>query len=308
MRSYDETDKYDQENVERLKAPAWMLAQLALNPSYVHWGPHEDYMWKKGDGWDSPILHENWSEGKLGLDELNEVANFYFEIARDSKECETCGGDGYHPDAHWISESFYSHSSPFKVPNESERRAMAVMDQFNEGQSSRRVLNSFFPSTALIEKYGIPFFEFCQETQQRGGSWNDAITEDEAAVLVEAGRGRHDNLTTAADFNAAQGKDGLMGHDAINRSFLIEQRCKRLGVPKTCPTCDGHGYVYTADECRLGLILWVLHPRKGCSRGWEIKNIQQSELSDVYAFLAEAAERNQQRFHAVIARTFEDTP
>lgn len=301
MRQYDENDDDDKNDAAELGAPQWMLDQLALNPIYVHWGPHEDYMWVKGDGWNAPVLRETWAEGRLDLDEMNEVVNFYFEVSRDNKQCETCGGNGYHPDAHWISESFYSHSSPFKVPSQDEVNAQRLMASFGGG-SHAKVLHSFFPSTATIEKYGIPFFEFCQETQQRGGFWHDAITEDEAAVLVGAGRGRFCKLTTAEDFNTAEGKRGIATHDAINRSILIEQRCKRLGVPKHCPTCDGNGYVYTTDQCRLGLILWVLHPRKGCSRGWEIKNLKQSELPEVYAYLAEAAERNQQRFAAAIAK------
>lgn len=293
---------FDEDEAKELNAPEWMLEQLNLNPSYVFWGPHEDYMWNKGERWNSPILCNNWTEGKLNLDELNEVANFYFEIKRESKQCETCGGNGYHPDAHWISESFYSHSSPFKIPDQREREAIALMDSFGGG-SQKKVLHSFFPSSTVIEKYGTPFVHFCQHMSERGGFWHDDITEDEAAALVEGGRGNYDKLVTAEDFNNVQKAGKFGGHDAINRSILIRKRCERLGVPLTCPTCDGNGYVYTTQQCNLSLILWVLHPRKGCSRGWEIKNIEQSELSEVYQYLTEAAQRNQDRFSAVIAKT-----
>ena len=41
MRHYP-TDEDDMKEVARLEAPTWMVEQLKLNPSYVHWGPHED--------------------------------------------------------------------------------------------------------------------------------------------------------------------------------------------------------------------------------------------------------------------------
>jgi hypothetical protein len=148
--------------------------------------------------------------------------------------------------------------------------------------------------------------------------WNDKITQDEVEVLVNehrlsgSGYWRWDATTkayvktgkpmpTAKEVNAANGPGGSsfssgFGHDAINRHILIETRAKRLGVYGRCDQCGGSGSVFTAPEARLGLVLWVLHPRKGCSRGVDIKNIEQSELPDVYAYLSQAAERNAARF------------
>lgn len=136
----------------------------------------------------------------------------------------------------------------------------------------------------------------CQAGEQE---WCENITEDEAAALVEAGRGRLDSLKTAADFNAAQRKGGLGGHDAINRFILIDARLNRLGITKNCETCDGSGFVYTAPAASVSLVLWWLHPRKGCSRGIEITNIRRSDLLAIQRFLSEAAERNATRFSAV---------
>jgi len=105
---------------------------------------------------------------------------------------------------------------------------------------------------------------------------------------------------TADDFNRAElSGSGLFGHDAINRFILIDARLNRLGLPKTCPTCSGDGYVYTAPNAHVSLILWWLHPRKGCSRGIEVATIARDELPAVGAFLAEAAARNAQRFAGV---------
>jgi hypothetical protein len=43
-------------------------------------------------------------------------------------------------------------------------------------------------------------------------------------------------------------------------------------------------------------MIWMLHPRKGCSRGVEVLEITESELPMVYAWLREAADRNAKRF------------
>ena len=50
---------------------------------------------------------------------------------------------------------------------------------------------------------------------------------------------------------------------------------------------------------RLQLILWWIHPRKGCSRGIEIDCIQQEDLPAIKKFLTEARDRNTQRFAGV---------
>ncbi len=93
----------------------------------------------------------------------------------------------------------------------------------------------------------------------------------------------------------------LGGHDAINRVICVETRAKRLGVYGRCERCAGKGYVFTAPAAVLKLTLWLLHPRKGCSRGVEIAEIREDELPAAYAYLAEAAQRNASRFAAVVA-------
>jgi hypothetical protein len=162
--------------------------------------------------------------------------------------------------------------------------------------------SGYNPATLQISE---DFYDF----EGTGRRWRDKITEDEVDALIEAGRiGRRWDKTsnawvpmdvrpTAAEINAenSPGAKGF-GHDGINRYILIEARAKRLGVYGLCGTCHGAGYVYTEPAAHVNLVLWWLHPRKGCSRGIEVKNIQQSELPEVYAMLREAAERNAQRF------------
>lgn len=251
---------FDEDEAKRLNAEKWQLDLLDLNPEYTCWGPHEDYMWTKDDaGWNSRQIRPTWSEfGPWELDDLNECVNFYFSVTRESKECETCGGNGYHPKAQEIADSYY-------------------------------------------------------DLDNRGTKWVHSITQDEVQALVDAGRlidfthqwkqgegwkkKEPPVVPTAEEVNSWARKG--MGHDAINRHILIRTRLKRLGLPETCPTCDGHGYVYTAPSAHVSLTLWWLHPRKGCSRGIEVTRIEQAELPVVFAFLREAADRNAQRFSKI---------
>ena len=237
---------FDADEVECLNAEQWQLDLLKLNPEYVSWGPREDYMWVEGGGWSSSQIFDTWSAfGPWSLDDLNECANFYFSVNRDSKGCDVCGGSGYHAQAQHIANAFYAHMNP------------------------------------------------------AGEHWNDKITQDELDALIDGGR--LNASITLAEVNAqnAPGARGI-GHDAINRHILIQARIKRLGLPSSCDNCGGDGYVYTAPVAHASLTLWMLHPRKGCSRGIEIKSIQQQDLPAVFAWLREAAARNARRFDAVV--------
>lgn len=141
---------------------------------------------------------------------------------------------------------------------------------------------------------------FYDHQSPTGKGWHDQITQDEVQALLDAGRLHLDSegqSPTAEEVNQWQRGRGL-GHDAINRWILIEARAKRLGVYGHCPHCD-QGTVYTSDETKLGLMLWMLHPRKGCSRGVEVLEITESELPQVYAWLRGAAARNAARFSSL---------
>jgi hypothetical protein len=241
----------DADEAKRLNAEQWQLDLLKCNPEYCSWGPHEDYMSSKGEGWNSPLIHATWADfGPFELDDLNECANFYFEVTRANKECETCKGNGYHEKAQQIANTFYRH---------------------------------------MCADVGLP----------ESVAWHDKITQDECDALIESGRVKEG--MTAQQVNAGQHSRarGFFSHDAINRCILIEARLKRLGLPKTCETCDGHGYVFTAEKANVSLVLWWLHPRKGCSRGIEVTTIDRSDLPFVKEFLQAAAKRNAERFSGV---------
>lgn len=243
----------DSKEIKEIKAQPWQIELLKINPDYTAWGPYEDYMSGNEGSYDAAMKNTTWQSFKnLQLDDYNECVNFYFELTRKSENC-SCG-DGYHPDARHVVDSFYNH----KAPN--------------------------------------------------GIGWKDKITQDEYEALVEKGRIDYKNyrlppeqrvLLTLEEVNAENAARGGMGHDFINQCILIETRLKRLGIEKDCQICNGKAYNYIEDFARVNLILWMIHPRKGASRGVEIKNIEQKNLPEVFAFLRQAAMRNAQRFSKI---------
>lgn len=274
MRHFDETDQDDLNDAAELRALPWMIRALKANPGYCGWGPHEDYMIRKGDGWDSAQEFPSWNAfGPWGLDELNVCAGFYFEISRESKNCETCERTGLNPESRKVADAFYALDLP-------------------RGSAARRAVQ-----------------------------WSDAITQDEVEALVAKDRltdftstwtpgegwKRDPNkpMPTAEQVNAWS-RTGI-GHDGFNRVILIETRCKRLGVWGHCSVCSGAGSIYTSETANLSLILWMLHPRKGASRGVEVKNIQEADLPAIQKWLGEAATQNAQRFARAAALLTETT-
>lgn len=270
----DMNDKWDKKDLEKLNAEEWMLDLLKLNPSYVFWGPYEDYMCDEKGGWAAPLFNEGWDE-HIELDELNEIVNFYFEVERDSHECPHCKGNNLNKETHRIYEDFYDFA-------------------------------------------------------RTGRRWVDKITQDEVVALVKAGRlgdfmdksYRYDEKTdtwsyydrslgekvtcgepeypSAREVNDAQNKKGkgFLGHDAINHWTLTETRARRLGVWGDCEHCV-EGRIYDEDVAHVNLITWLLHPRKGCSRGVEYKRIKQEDLPSIFKYLKEANDRNMARFSKV---------
>ena len=290
MRYYPDDD-YGRKEVEELGAKPWMLKALRLNPSYMGWGPHEDYMIQEegsDHGWASNHVIESWDLLGIEPDNLNVVANFYFEIGRESKPCKTCGGSGAHPDAQWVTESWYRHSSPFTMPDENELMAKAIMEHFGgPGPESRvgRGVSLADPNLlAMVKKYGDCFLRHVETTIHNGGEWSTNLAQDEVDALWESKRlslefkekptAEQVNLWARNSCRPGQG----FGHDAINRSICCKQRLKRLGIPHCCETCNGNGYVYTVPEPYLELVLWVLYPRKGCGCAVTVKNIKEEEV------------------------------
>jgi hypothetical protein len=131
------------------------------------------------------------------------------------------------------------------------------------------------------------YYDF--KTAGRTRRWNRKLTEDEYQALMKF-RG----LTRNEAEKRAKGKG--LGLDALDKSLLVETRAKRFKVWGRCQICNGKGYIFTEPKAKLGLMLWVLYPGKGCSRGIYIKEIKREELSGAITLLKIAAERNARRF------------
>lgn len=131
-----------------------------------------------------------------------------------------------------------------------------------------------------------------------GRRWCDKLTQHEVDALWNNGRLSHFPEKPTAEAVNDWSRRGI-GHDAINRYICVKARAEREAVYGECEHCAGKGSVFTAEHCNLALVLWVLHPRKGCSRGVMVKSLTEDQLPEVRAYLRGAAERNAQRFAAL---------
>ena len=307
MRSPPE-DKYDRDELERLNAESWMLEHLKLNPDYTCWGPGEDYMSTKGEGWSSSQVVDSWQEfGPWNLDDLNECVNFYFEIERDSKKCVSCDGSGYSPQAKLYSDQWYGYK-PF---NPSEYGATPLTLDHPELQAFARRNVERNPNY-----YGTGEYAVQREVKRLHDMWSQQwchhlIQADVDALIAE---NRLYDLTRTWSPERGWQKDGRhptahevnawslhgLGHDSINHWVCVRARCEREGVKVECDACDGRGHVYTEPAAHLNLVVWMLHSRKGCSRGVRIKNLSKQDAAAARAWLRKAAERNAERFAKVV--------
>ncbi len=264
MRTYP--TKEDKKELELLNAEKWQIETLKLNPEYVFWGNYEDYMSNDDGGWRSRVEVEDWDNFNFGLDEWNEVVNFYFEINRKNHQCTVC-----------------------------------------EGQN--------------LNKKTLKLYNDWYDFAETGRKWMYDITEVEVEALVKEGR-----IRDVSGFNGYYDKETQkwykwvkkekiecekpemplpekvnewakkgFGHDAINHWICVKARAKHLGVYGHCEHCQG-GYIYDEDKAKVSLQLWVLHPRKGASRGVYIKHIKKEDMPKVIEYLKEARKRNYNRF------------
>lgn len=233
---------YDNDDLEELKkmgAEDWMINAIMMNPDYTGWAPGDDYM--TGSGWAENYEYEDWKDFQFGLDDLNEVVNFYFDIVRNSENCEYCEGEGYNPETREIHRSWY-------------------------------------------------------DFEKTGKRWCHNITQDEVDALWEKNRLKHDFKEKPTADQVNEWSRHGMGHDAINRWICCETRAKRLGVYGFCDKCEERGYNYTEPKPHVELVLWILHPRKGCAKGLTVRNVSKEDFNDAISFLKEAQERNHDRF------------
>lgn len=275
MRIYPESES-DREEVELMKAEQWQVDALKMNPDYVFWGPYEDYMANSGSGWDSCLTVKDWRSFDFPLDKYNEVVNFYFEVDRTARECYACNGYGYNERTKIIRDNFHQHSG---YPNE----------WVDIGWSSD-ITAEEVEALAKAGRLGR-FFEDDVGFDKENEVWKKKVYRDGRNVWEVCDK---PEMPTPEEVN--QWNKGGLGHDAINRLILVKARAESLGVYGLCPNCGGSGSVYIEPKAKLGLVLWILHPRKGCSRGVHVEEIKKEEVGEVVEYLKTAARRNADRF------------
>lgn len=182
--------------------------------SYIGWAPGDDAMFAREDGrrgWASTIRYDSWEEFKAGfggLDDMNVVADFYFDLTHDARECPSCEGNGGSPEANEFERTFYGHSCRPGEMAWNDRVTQEDVDALVEGNRLHDLTHKFVP----------------------GEGWQPT--------------GHH---PTPEEVNAWE-RGGGFGHDAINRWVMVKARCARLGVPSTCVECEGHGSLRTSDD------------------------------------------------------------
>lgn len=266
-------DESDMKELEKLKAEKWQIDLLAKNPEYVWWGNYEDYMSSKDSGWREPIELDNPDE-LWGLDDYNEVVNFYFELKRKHHDCPHCEGDGVNKETRQLSEDWYDF-------DKTGRRWCHDIGEVE--------VEALIKGGRLTDLMGENWYRYEEEQDQ----WKvlDRTLPFAQREWVNCEQPTYPTPEVVNDWSRGRG----LGHDAINRWICVEARAKHLGVYGNCEHCDG-GTIYDEDFATVGLQLWYLHPRKGASRGVYVKNITEKDIPKVIEYLKGAAERNANRF------------
>ncbi len=266
-------EEYDIREAELLNGKQWQLDLLKKNPYYTCWGNYEDYMSDKDAGWRSPVELESFKEA-FELDDYNELVNFYFEVYRKNHTCPHCDGENLNPETKKLSDEWYDF----------EGTGRRWCNDLTEVE-----VEALIRGGRLTDLTGNNWYNYDEEKQ----SWMvmDRTAPFNLRQWVECEQPEFPTPEQVNSWNRGPG----MGHDAINRWICVKARAKHLGVYGECEHCEG-GNIYDEPEARVGLQLWMLHPREGCSRGVYIKNIDENEVPEVLEYLKNAARRNAQRF------------
>lgn len=241
----------------------------------------------------------------IKLNDLNEVVNFHFTVSREAKECEACGSSGYAPQARQVSEDFYDFANTGRKWN-----GDITLDEAQHLVDNGRLRN-WDPGTRTWVSEGKVTPGFLERVNRANDPNRHRpkvpalflqAPPDHSHLLVvnpEAMSYPWGPATIQWDSRQVQEDRCNLTHDAINRIYLIRKRCERLGYTVSCPECGGDGYVHTAEKAHLGVVLWLLHPRKGASRGVEVKHVSREELPQVLKFLKRARTRFLENFRGL---------
>jgi hypothetical protein len=131
-------------------------------------------------------------------------------LSPERPRCEKCGGDGIHPFAKPIAETFYA-LDLLGVAADPVRSGYRWCDKLTQDEVDHLLAEGRLRT-------------WVKDDTSRGGHW-DSLPR------------------TAEEINAEPNE-----HDGINRCILIEYRCTRLGLPYYCDRCEGEGSIATAEQ------------------------------------------------------------
>lgn len=164
--------------------------------------------------------------------------------------------------------------------------------------------------TRAPEYYGPPLSHSISREAIRlatlwNGMWCHHLNDSDVAALIEANRlmdFTHTFTTetrwqpqdppvipTAAEVNEWSIRG--FGHDSINASVVVQARCEREGVPKTCTACQGHSEIEAYPGQRAEAEAWEPEqPPTG--DGWQMWETvsEGSPVSPVFATSEELAQ------------------
>jgi hypothetical protein len=297
MRYYPDSEEELATELKNMAAEPWMMEQLRRNYGYVSWGPHEDYQWirdlanpnspRKFPTWaafrkgftpgEHPEVHQDRSGG--------EIVGWYFNVAREMKDCVACDQSGLNPESKRINDDWYDFARTGrrwdKQLTQDEVDALIKEGRLYSTMhvSTREALDKLVTDGRITAERAEELWENRDKDKDQQIENDDGVTSRLRVHIPWR------DTVPAEEIN--QGYN----HDAINRWICVETRCRRLGVWGYCEVCNGNAYLPVDLKGRLQLVLWIVNPATGQNYGLEVDNIEEDELEDVYDFLGGMRDR-----------------
>jgi hypothetical protein len=246
---------------------------------------------------------------------LNETWGGYLNPWRvNSIKCPSCDGSGYSPEEKRFKDQWYGY-----VPFDAAEYGATPLTVDHPGivafarRNAERSPEVYGSSQGAIAAEARRLFDLWR------GMWMHNLIQSDVDALLEAGRlmdfthvpRTEEQREICRAKVAAGGNSWLpepngyrptaeevnawsilgMGHDSINSWVCIEARCKREGVPKSCPSCAGEGDMWTTPEAKAASEAWKrIEPPTGEGfQLWETTS-EGSPISPVFASLYDLCE------------------
>ena len=188
---------------------------------------------------------------------LHKVWQGYKNPFYTAKECHSCNGSGYSPYAKNLQDLWYG-QVPFD-PASTGSKPFGINHPFIRALAERNV------SECIKLKYNIGSVE--QEAERLATTcfdnhWGHHLSQDDVDALIKEDRLYELTKTWVPqvgwkpkepkpEISAAMVNEWSlsgMGHDSINCSVCIGNRCEREGQEKYCSECHGEGIIWPSKE------------------------------------------------------------